>query len=818
MHSPFLRLSGGAAFLLLTANTALAAGPPPDAAEAEKGDALALQEVVITGTDEPRSKLRASIAVSTLDPERIQESVPTNAADVLRDVPGIYAAASGGEGNANVTARGIPISGGAKFTQFQEDGLPVLDFGDIEFATADTFVKLDYNIARLEVLRGGSAATLASNAPGGVFNFISKTGEVAGGNAGFTHGANFDRTRFDFDYGEPLNERWRFHIGGFYRTGEGPREVGYTAESGGQIRGNVTRSFANGYIRFNFKLLDDRAPVYLPVPISLTGSNSDPHFRSLPGFSVLTGAMQSPYFLRDLSVDQNGNRRTTDIEDGYRSHSRVFGAEAVVNLSRGWRLEDRFRIAATSGGFVGPYPAEVDTAAALAAEIGGPGATLRYATGQLAGQAVSDPAAVGGNGLAVRTHLFNVTLDDIGNVANDLRLRRSFESGRFGLTSVTLGYFKARQNITMDWHWNTYLQEVMGTNSALLDVIDANGAVVTQHGLVAYGEPLWGNCCVRSYLLHYDTDAPYLSVNWQQGPFNLDGSVRYDISGASGTYVAANGTTALDVNGDGVIEVTERTVPIAGSGSPLPVNYTVRYVSYSVGANYLLAPELAVFARVSEGGRANATRLLFGGGIQPNGDIGHDVAVNTVRQYEGGAKWGGEALSLFATGFYARTEVTDQDITSVAARFARRTFGAWGLELEGAYRNGGFRLNAGVTYSNGKITRDEITPSDVNQRFTPSYLYQLTGAYSAAPLEAGVNFIGISAVPSGSLSLPGFLQMNAFMSYDLTHGLKIGVQANNLLNSIGFTETQSTSVPASGLATARSIVGRSIELSVRYSF
>ena len=49
--------------------------------------------------------------------------------------------------------------------QFQEDGLPVLNFGDIAFGTADTFVRADYNIDRVELVRGGSASTATVTAP-----------------------------------------------------------------------------------------------------------------------------------------------------------------------------------------------------------------------------------------------------------------------------------------------------------------------------------------------------------------------------------------------------------------------------------------------------------------------------------------------------------------------------------------------------------------------------------------------------------------------------------------------------------------------------
>ena len=41
---------------------------------------------------------------------------------------------------------------------------------------------------------------------------------------------------------------------------------------------------------------------------------------------------------------------------------------------------------------------------------------------------------------------------------------------------------------------------------------------------------------------------------------------------------------------------------------------TIDYWSYSSGANYLLTDNLAVFARVSRGSRANADRLVVRAG------------------------------------------------------------------------------------------------------------------------------------------------------------------------------------------------------------
>lgn len=804
--------------------------PAQDAEEARHDSAPAakpamqgidLDAVVVTATANPLTSIRSGVSVSILSAEEIQQGAPGNAAEILANVPGILSHSSGGEGNANITARGLPLSGGAKFMQFQEDGLPVFDFGDMDFATADTFVRNDFNVDRLEVIRGGTASTFASNAPGGVFNFISKTGEVEGGNIGLSRGLDFDRTRVDFDYGKPIDERWRFHIGGFYRTGEGPRTVGYTAEKGGQIKGNLTHDFDSGFIRFNFKLLNDRAPVYLPVPVAFRGSDSHPHFDSLPGFDMLDGAMQSKYFRQDLSVDRKGRTVKTDMADGYYSDSRMFGIEMAFDLAQDWKLSNKFRIAANTGRFVGPYPAQVNTAAALAEQIGGAGATLRYATGPHAGQAIADPSTLNGNGLAVRTHLFNTTLNDLGNFANDLKLSKLFKNPHYGDTTLTLGYFKSQQQFDQDWHWNTYLQEVKGKNAALLDVVDSLGNVVTQNGLVAYGEPAWGNCCVRSYKLQYDTDAPYLALGWQKDALNLDGSLRYDMVEASGSYAGATGTRAIDVNGDGVLQTPELTVPVVDFGSRLPVDYTVRYLSYSFGANYLINRDFAVFGRVSRGGRANAERVLFGEGIRRDGSINEDMAVNTVKQYEGGIKWRSQRASLFTTLFHATTTVTDQNITSLSERFTSRIYEAMGIEFEGSYYLNGFSLRGGLTYTDGKVERDDKRPQNVGEQIVPRYMYQLTPSYHIGKLDLGLNFIGLSEFPAvgSGLDTPSYLQVNGFVSYLLQKGLALSITGNNLFNREGITESHlEFAVPGTGTVSARSINGRTLNATLVYSF
>lgn len=783
--------------------------------------AVNLDQMVVTASPGALSKMSSSISVSSLEADQLLDSGAQSASDILRDIPGIRAESSGGEGNANISVRGLPVaSGGGKFVQFQVDGMPVLEFGDIAFATPDTFLRPDFNIDHVEVVRGGSSSVFASNAPGAVFNFITKTGQEKGGDIGLTTGLNYDSKRLDFDYGQPVSDNTRFHFGGFLRSGEGPKSVDYTAQSGGQLMANVTHDIDGGFLRLSAQLLDDKSPVYLPVPVSITGSNGDPTVRSLPGFNLRDGALQSPYIQRDLAIDANGNRKVTDLSDGYHSKVRALGGEGKFDLGDQWTLHEQFRVASNSGDFVGPYPAEVNTAAALEQEIGGPGATLAYANGPRAGQAVA-AADVGGNGLAQRSLLFNVTLPNMDNTTNDLKLKRTFELDS-GPLDLLFGYYHSRQTIQQDWHWNQYVQTVQGKDSVLLNVFDANGNPVTYNGLEAYGQPIFGNCCTRSYNVHYTTDSPYLSVSWQPGSWQFDGGLRYDSMKANGSYAAAVGTV-LDVNGDGIIEAPERNVQVVNNANAMPVNYRKKHLEYSFGANYLLSTDLALFARASRGARFNADRLLFGGGLLPDGSAPDGVAVNVVKQYEGGVKWSTRHTSLFVTGFYATTQEQNQDVTSQTQFLISRNYKSHGLEVEGSLDYGSFSVRGGVTWTHARITKDAITPAnvgDVPQR-QATWVYQLAPTWHVGDFDLGATVLGTTksyATNPNGLVMPGYTQVNAFARYNLNDRNAITLQADNLFNATGLTEIDQSpgSVTANGLNTARSILGRTLYASWHY--
>ena len=791
----------------------------PDANEASSEDALGLDEIIVTASARPANRLDTSVSVSALDDQAIADAAPRTTAEIFRQIPGIRSESTGGDGNANIAVRVLPVaSGGAKFLQLQEDGLPVLQFGDIAFGNADIFLRADQTVRTIQAVRGGSASTLASNAPGGVINFVSKDGSQEGGTVIATVGLDYDDYRLDFNYGAKISENTRFNIGGFWRQGEGPRSAGYKGNSGYQIKANLTQEFDGGYIRLYAKHLNDRAIGYLPMPTLVTGSNSDPKFQSFANFDILSDTPHSAYFASAAGLDGNNNRRVTDITDGMRPLVTTVGLEAAFDVADGLKLEERFRWSSVKGRFVSPFPSEVGAAAAIGNSVGElltgtPGTyNLVYANGPSAGQAFNNA-----NGLLMRTHLFNTEINDFGGFTNDLMLTKDF-----GAATLTAGFYKARQNIDMDWTWDSFLMEVRGDNAALVDVRTAAGQTLTRNGLYAYGVPFWGNCCQRSYDVSYDIDAPYLALGADLGDLTLDGSIRWDNVSAKGTYAGTLQATNFDVSGDGSIQPVEQSVSLINNGVTSPVNYTVDYFSWSIGANYKLNDDAAVFVRASRGGRANADRLLFGV-VLPDGSVRKQDAIDYVSQYEIGVKYRSGGFGLFVTGFHAKTEEQNYELNS--QRFFDRVYKATGVELEAAYKSGILDLRAGATWTDAKISKDNISPANEGNRprRQANLVYQITPAIDLDKVRFGLNVVGTTkayAQDSNELVFPGYTQVNAFVNFRPLDNVELSLNANNLFNVVGITESEEGSITAgaNNYIRARSINGRTVSASLRFDF
>jgi outer membrane receptor protein involved in Fe transport len=778
-----------------------------DTAEKEQ-KGLDFERIIVTGVvGKGTTMMASSVSVSSMSADQMEVSTPRSSAEAFRSIPGVRSESSGGEGNANIAVRGLPVAaGGAKFLQLQEDGLPLLQFGDIAFGNADIFLRIDNSMSSIESIRGGSASTLATNAPGGIINIISKTGESESGSVSTTLGLDFDHTRTDFEFGSEINDSMYFHVAGFYRQGEGPRNTGFTGNKGGQIKANITKEFDQGYVRLYYKHLDDKTVAYLPMPMKSDGS-------SISGFDSSSDTPHSAYFTSILSTDGNGNLRRSDMRDGMNPTVDSVGLEAVFDLSNSWSIQNRFRTSSTKGSFTSPFPESIQDSQTLANSIAGTDATLTYANGPQQGQAYTAANLM-------RIHTFDVEMSNLDFIVNDLNLTKSFEN-----TDITFGYYKSLQNIEQSWLWNSYLSEVKGDNAALVDVTASDGTSFSDYGLIAYGVPAWGNCCTRNYDLQYDVSAPYLSINSTFDKFVIDASVRHDSGKATGYYVGAV-QSQIDMNRDGVISVPEMSVSSVNNASPAIVDYDWSYTSYSVGANYTLSQDLAVFARLSHGGTANADRLAFGK-IASDGSVAKQDAVDEVDQYEIGVKFRTDNLSVFATGFFAETE--EQNFEATSQKFFDRVYESKGIELESVYYIGDFDVRANFTWTDAEITKDELNSASVGNtpRRQADFVYSLISRYNFAQGSAGISLIGTTdayAQDGGDqgaadiLKFDGYTQVNAFAQYYLTDTFSIALNINNLFDATGITEAEEGNIPVSDIIRARTINGRTSSVTLKYEF
>lgn len=804
-------------------------------ATAVQAEKLLLEEVVVTAVPGGASQLEASVSVSSLGAEDVAYTASRSTAEIFRALPGIRSESSGGGGNANITVRGIPLAtGGSKFMQIQEDGLPVLEFGDINFGNTDNFIRFDSSVGRIESIRGGSASTFASNSPGGVINMISNTGEEEGGSFGVSMGVDYDEFRTDFAYGGPISDSLRFHVAGFFRDGEGVRETGYNGESGGQIKANLTKDFDDGYIRFYFKELNDKVTTYLPAPVLVKGNGS---FGPVAGFDASSQTLHSPSTTSISTFDSFGNPQQRDLTDGIESKVSSFGFELSKDVAEGLTLLNKFRQSDISGGFVSPFtdtfgaygPQGADSMANAIcnAALDGDGnafncsaTTVSYAD---TGEAY--------DGMAFLNLLFDTRFNDLGNLINDLTLSKDFDSG----FSATFGYYYSKQNIATSWaSWPAYIQSVDGSNSRYLNIADANGDALVSNGVWTPSFLSW------EWDLQYTTTAPYFNLGYESDAFSFDASVRQNNVKANGELVSTccGGNADYDINGNGVIDSNAEdasssngfgfgggVINLNRSGAGVqPVNYESDALSYSLGGSFFVSDSTTVFARYSDGVRAVADRLLqISNTLTPTGELTSTTdGYDSVQQLEIGYKYQGDALSLNATFFNTVTEDTQAEITS-GTTFLRE-YEANGIELEGVYEtDSGFNFRGNITWADAEISSDITNPAIEGNtpRRQADVIYTLTPEYRNEAFAVGVTLQGSTdyfVSDSNELKQDGYTLVHVNASWNISQDLSASLNINNLTDEFVITESEEGSANAGDIVRARPISGTSTVASITYRF
>ncbi|WP_083322025.1 TonB-dependent receptor [Hymenobacter lapidarius] len=657
-------------------------------------DPLLMDGVVVTGNFNPQSKLESSTAVTTLNARQIQNRVSRGTADLLMAVPGFRVNSDGGEAANSVSPRGLPVNAesGFGFLQLMEDGLPILEVGSLTFAKSDIHFRVDETIDRLEVLRGGSAGLAANNAPGGIVNFLSKTGtgdklhgivRLTGGDQGFYS----DRTglaqlgglqRIDANLGGPIKGTpLRFNIGGFYRYDVGTRYAGFPANVGGGVKANVTYNLKNGYVRLYGKYLNDRVAYYTSIPYQ--NLNNPQQIPGGPDFRRGTMVSQFQQVTTIPNPFNNGQGDLTrDLANGQHTRYKAVSSEVFFDLGNGFTLTDNARLLDANLSTDGVYDIQppipgLGLAAQYAAlrPLGAGTPVFTYADDPT--RTPIDIANLNGNGLV---NLAGIFPDDkpATNAINNLKLQKTV-----GKHQLTGGFYASRYTIKERLSYNLVVQEVANRPRLLNITIPTQGPLfggqpieVTKNGFLfqSLGSGVLFNSTNTTQVLSY-----YAGDQWQAtDKLRFDGGVRLETSHAKGF----SPKTAVLINPDSrftpFVGPPTAANGFGGSNGGLDGQYRTFYdnrflqnvsdlrtwdfnfstFNYSLGANYKFSDQVATYARYSNSGVA-PTNDQFAYGVNPRDQsVTIRGEVQRVLQAEAGVKVASGKFSAGVVPFYSR--------------------------------------------------------------------------------------------------------------------------------------------------------------------
>ncbi|KLT69750.1 TonB-dependent receptor [Flavobacterium sp. ABG] len=771
-------------------------------------ESQSLKEVVVTGSSSPRSKLESSVAITTMGAKAIEDRAPISTAALLQTIPGFVVEASGGEIGNNLFARGIPSAGAYEYVQIQEDGLPVFEDGALQFANADTFYRLDETVSKMEAVRGGSASIFANNAPGGIINFISKTGQNEfQGRAKFST-SDYGMFRTDLNLsGALIQDKLFFNVGGFYRADNGVRNTGFTANKGGQIKGNLTYKFDDGdYLRVNFKHLNDRNTFYLPIPLK----SNNGKIEGIDGFNPNYGTLTSANFSH-LNVPQyGGGTFTADLEDGSHPVINSIGAEFKKKISDKVTFKNAFKQTAIDLNYNAIFP------------NGGPWTQDFYATdiqkttaGNLAYTYVDNGAAVDPNALIMRADHWSIQ-KKMNNFANNFSF--SFDLDPVKLTA---GYYYSNWKSNQYWNWNSYLVNV-SDNPRLLNVKDNTTGVDHTWNGVERITWLERDAQTKGVLNDIYADAEIKATD----NLTFNAGLRYNKDKYSGyrdnaRFFAEN----LGVLDNNTADDAVTTV----KGNPYTYwRYDVSEWSYTAAGNYKFNDNMASYIRYSHGFRSPIEESFY--------DNAADLSKleNTkVNQLELGYKYSGSFFTVNANVFHMNLKnVAFTDILSDGSsenKFA--DVNNIGLEVETNARYEMVKLN--FTFTVQKPEYDKFTGTNADGStfdFNGNTARRIPKFFCNLRPEVDITkdftaYVQLSYYDKKFTNqdnkqvLPAYKEVGAGLNYTYNN-LRFAVDASNLFNEIGLTEgdPRQTTSAASDVFMARPILGRAFRFSVAVNF
>ncbi len=777
------------------------AAPPPGEETTGEGQLFAMGEVVVTGTgSRERTKYESSVAISTFDAEDIAQQAPASTADLISAVPGFWVESTSGSTQGNVFARGIIQDGGYRYVGLMEDGIPIYPVFELSFYNPDQFVRVDETIDRVEALRGGTAPIFTSGAVGGTINFVTKSPRSVPESSLKATFSDYGLYRADLAWSGPITDTWGIALGGYYRTSDGIRDPGYTADEGGQVRVKLAGELASGTLEFFGKYINDKTLFVVPIP--LQGNPSDP--------SGVNGQDAGEYSLHseDLAAAPlptsaaEVGLQGSDLQDGIHPELATVGVGLTWEFTDTTTLTNLLRYTDGEVRFDGIFPggAPVTGTDFATAEGVAPVYTVirtgePYAATQL-----------------VQNHGHWVVNKDYEALQDDVRLNFALDPH-----DLSIGFYFADYSMSDQWSLgNLLLMDVASRPNRLLLPGSTDPDGFTQYSFFN----LAADYDATAYAL-------YASDEWQvTDALRLDFGVRYDqlevdASISNGATVDLDGNPATPWDNATALAGTART-----ESSP-----DFDHTSWSVGLNYEFTEQHAVFGHYTEAAKMPHFDDIRGGSLiddeVTNIELGYKTSLGT--------------LALFATLFQTEFDnVFFNDVLadgSTARRFAKTR--TRGIEFEGEFQPvDAFGVSFSITqqdpeYRDFVVRNDQVTPPTVtdlsgNQiRRIPETMVRLTPVYYF-PGDRGRAYLTYShfserfSNDENTIELPSYDKLDAGIMFDLTEALTLQLVGDNLTDEVGLTEgNPRTDVGAGGIGAiynARPLFGRSYQFSATFRF
>lgn len=799
-----------------------------------------LDEVVVTGVFDARTRMESSVSISTIDSKQLERVAATSASDLLKNIPGVFVNQARGEIWNSVYSRGLSANSidninGYRYVSLQEDGLPVTN---VELFP-DLFLRADAMTHRVEAVRGGTASILGANAPGGIFNYVSKTGgKIFAGEVrtkfGLEGNGQNPYYRADFNIGGPIAAGLTYNIGGFYRQSDGARDRGYPINKGGQIRANFLKTYNTGSLKLTLKYLDDKNDRMAFIPST---NWNDPQIAD--GFS-----RYDSYALYDFSIDipfNENETRTFNSTDLLHNQDKAVTLNWVQDLGGGFTLKNDLRFSRKDDerngtAVVTPISTTNFLFYAIPSLLGGPNpartGTYSFAdptTGNVFGTVdlAFDPMQQGppfrltagennsfpGSNIQPNSLLFMpMFYQDINRneFANQLVLNKKLER-----MSFNLGGFYSRSVLDVT-NWS----KGMGLSGGLIQdrpvpaqiTLAANNGqtyeVTSPEGFMNVG---WSGS--DNGETTQGITAIYFGHNWEITPkLNLDWGLRYE-------NVTSEGFNTIGVpnprQGDpsfGGRDGNPLTIWDNGGGTegaPVNYDYSLNSFSFSAGLNYRINAKNAIYGRFARGNKAPSTFFYL--------DLNDDFLVeNTpalleeITQIEIGYKVNTEKLKMVATPFYSHLNnvpniqtFSNQDGTRYSPLFQFNEYTTVGLEIEATYNiTDNWLIRANAVFQNATADNfttwdegrdgpedDKIVDYSGNEADnSANVIFNINPIYNGEKFYGSLNYSFMGErqanVPN-SFQLPAFGTVDLAFGYDFSPKFSLQLNINNVLDKYG---------------------------------